>query len=158
MLRAILGVIIGYIAMFILIAVCFTIAYLIMGTEGAFREGSFEPSMSWNVLTIIVGIVAAIIGGIVCAVIARRGSKAPMILAIIVLILGLLMAIPVMMEPGEDQPAAREGELSNFEAMSEARQPVWIALLNPLTGAVGVTIGARLPGRSKEGTSADGAN
>jgi hypothetical protein len=31
-----------------------------------------------------------------------------------------------------------------FDAMSNAIQPVWVALLNPLLGAVGVLIGARM--------------
>jgi hypothetical protein len=154
MLRAVLGVIIGYVAMFILVAVSFTIAYMIMGTEGAFREGSFEVTRSWIVLSIIVGIVAALLGGVVCAVIARRGSKAPMVLALLVLILGLLMAIPAMMPAGEEQPATREGDLSNFEAMQQARQPVWIALLNPVIGAAGILLGAALTGRSKLETGA----
>lgn len=30
--------------------------------------------------------------------------------------------------------------------MQNARQPMWVALLNPLLGAIGVVVGARMKG------------
>ena len=69
-----------------------------------------------------------------------------MVLAIIVLVLGLAMAVPVF--TAED-PGPRSGDLSNLEAMSKAMTPVWFALVNPVIGAVGVMVGASLRGGKK---------
>lgn len=147
--RAIASVIVGYFTMFVAIFATFTVAYLMMG-NGAFEEGSYDVSTLWIVLTCVLGLIAAILGGLVSALIAVRGSKAPTVLAALVLVLGLLMAIPVITAPKDEEPAARTGEVSNIEAMQNAQQPVLTALLNPLIGAVGIIIGARVRGgRSK---------
>jgi hypothetical protein len=37
----------------------------------------------------------------------------------------------------------RDVSVGNMEAMMNARQPAWIALLNHLIGAVGVMLGSR---------------
>jgi hypothetical protein len=51
------------------------------------------------------------------------------------------MAVPMLTAT----PAASRGpEVSNTEAMMNARQPVWAALANPFIGAFGVLLGARL--------------
>jgi hypothetical protein len=36
------------------------------------------------------------------------------------------------------------GAVANMEAMQKARTPGWVALMNPLIGAVGVMVGAGL--------------
>lgn len=141
MLRAIVGVVVGYIAMAVFIFATFSIAYLTMGTDGAFRANSFDPSTLWVVTSFILGFIGAIVGGFVCAMIAKA-SRAPIVLAGLVLVLGLLIAIPVL--TASDAPKVRTGDIGNIEAMQNARQPAWVALLNPLVGAAGVIVGARL--------------
>jgi hypothetical protein len=74
-----------------------------------------------------------------------------MVLAGLVLVLGLLMAVPVLLAPKEDPPPIREGGMSNLEAMTQARQPGWVALINPVIGVFGVLAGA---GMKKENGSA----
>ncbi len=92
-------------------------------------------------ISIILSIIAAVLGGYVCVIIAKN-HKAGMILGIVVLVLGLAMAIPVLMAP--DGEMERTAEVSSMEAMSLAKQPTWISLLNPLIGAIGVFYGSRL--------------
>lgn len=146
MLRAIGAVVLGYIVMVVVVFATFTGAYFAMGADGAFKPGSYDVSGLWLVASFVLGIVAAVAGGFVAAAIAR-GGKAPMVLAGIVLVLGLLSAIPVLMS--DEPPAVREGTVGNIEAMQNARQPGWVALLNPFVGALGVVIGARLKGGAK---------
>ena len=141
MYRSIAAVVVGYLVMFLLVFTLFTAAYLAMGTEAAFTPGTYEVSTLWVVISFVLGLVAALVGGYVCAAIARRG-KAPLALAALVLGLGLLFAIPMLTAPKASAP--RAGGVPNLEAMRNARTPGWVALLNPFVGAVGVLLGARL--------------
>jgi ABC-type uncharacterized transport system permease subunit len=120
--------------------ITFTILYAILGTEGAFKPGEFNPSGTWVASTLVFSIVAAVIGGWVCALIARS-VKTASILAGIVLVLGLIVAIPqITAEPSTE---VRTGEVEGFQAMQKGQQPAWISLLNPFIGAAGIMLGAR---------------
>jgi hypothetical protein len=147
--RVIGGVIAGYVVMFIVVFVLLTGAYLGLGADRAFEEASFTPSMTWLGLMFVVGLVAAIIGGVVCAAIAPN-TRAPVALVVVVLVLGAASAIPAFMPPDADQPTVRSGDLSNMDAMMSARTPAWVAIANPVIGAIGVMLGARLR-RGKQG-------
>lgn len=146
MLRSILSVIAGYLVMAIVVMITFSLTYLAMGAEGAFKPGSYDPSLLWIVISFVLGLIAAVLGGLVCAVIARS-PRPPLVLAAVVLVLGLLLAVPVLIEDRGGEPPVRSGDLDNFEAMNSARQPLWVALLNPLVGAAGTLLGARLKRR-----------
>ena len=103
MLRAVGGVILGYLTMFVFIFVSFTVAYLAMGTEKAFKADSYEVSTLWLISTFGLGLVAAILGGLVCVIIAR-GSTAVLVLAGLVFVFGVLSALPVIMGSEEETP------------------------------------------------------
>ncbi|MCH7878474.1 MAG: hypothetical protein IH914_04055 [candidate division Zixibacteria bacterium] len=141
--KKILAVIIGYVVMVAFIFITFTVAYLAMGADGAFNPGVYDVSTLWIAITIVLGIVAAILGGLVCVMIAKT-QQAAKILAGLVLALGLAVAIPVAMGPDEDTPDVRSGDVAVMESMKVARQPIWVAFLNPFIGVMGVMIGARL--------------
>jgi len=148
MLRAILAVIVGYLAMAVTVFATFTGAYLILGSAGSFKPGSYEVSGTWLVLSLVLSLAAALVGGLVCRAIAR--SPRPVVaLAGVVLVLGALSAVPILLRAGEP-PEPRTGDVSNIEAMNRARQPVWVALTLPLVGAAGVLVAGR--GRSAEPT------
>ena len=146
MLRAILSVIAGYVTLFVVVVATFSVAFLALGTERAFAPGSWDPSVPWLVVSFALGLLAAVVGGWVCATIARA-PKPPMALAVLVVVLGLMGAVSVLMSPDEGGPAVREGDVSNLESMKNARQPAWVAFLNPFVGVAGVLLGARLARR-----------
>lgn len=146
MVRAILGVIVGYVVMALLVFLTFSVAYLAMGADAAFKPASYEASLFWIIVSFVLGLVAALVGGYTCAVIAR-GRRAPQVLAGLVLVLGILVAIPAL-RANDTRSVARSGNVSNMEAMQKARTPGWVALINPLIGAVGVLVGAGLKQRS----------
>jgi hypothetical protein len=143
MARNIIGVIVGYVAMAAFIFISFTILYLILGTEGSFQPGSFEVSTTWLILSIVLGFIAAVVGGYVCVLIAKN-KKAAMWLAGIVFVLGIILAIPQFNDEKAD--LVREGELSNTEAMENAVQPEISLILNPILGALGVLAGSKMKG------------
>lgn len=135
------GVVLGYLVMFALVFVTFTGAFFLLGVERTFQPGSYEVSMTWNVISVVLGLASAMIGGVVCLAVSRS-QTGPRVLAALVLLVGLVMAVPVL--TGSPAPATRGPEVSNTEAMMNARQPVWAALANPFIGAFGVLLGARL--------------
>jgi hypothetical protein len=143
--RAILAVVLGYLTMFVIVFVCFTGAYLGLGADGAFEEGTYAPSIIWLAMSIVVGFVAACFGGNVCARVASR-PRPLYALAVLILLFGALSAAGAMMEGGE--PGVRSGDVGNFEAMTKAVMPAWIAILNSIIGAIGVFMGG---GRARRG-------
>lgn len=144
--RSILAVILGYVVMFLVVFLTFSGAYLAMGTDRAFQPGSYEPSTMWLVASFVLGFIAAVAGGCTCVWIAKKMTPA-YALAALVIVLGLAMAGSMMMGPPDTRPTVRSGDVPNLEAMQNARQPLWVALVNPFLGAVGVLFGARLKGQ-----------
>lgn len=139
--RIIGAVVVGYLVMALLIFGTFTLAYLAMGADGAFKPSSYDATPLWLAVSFALGLLAAVVGGFVCASIAK-GTKAPAILAGAVLILGLLMAIPVLTARNANSPKVRSSEVGNMDAMMSAEQPAWVALLNPFVGVAGTLLGA----------------
>ena len=142
--RAILGVIVGYIVLTGVVFGAFTVAWMVMGADGAYKEGLWEVSTAWMIMAIVVGLIAAMIGGAVCAAIAAKGSKAAMVLAGLVLVFGLALAGYKLAAPQEDRPTVREGDVTMFEAMQNSQEPTAMLFANAVIGFVGVLIGARL--------------
>ena len=151
MLRTILGVVAGYVVMAAFIFITFSLTYMILGTEGSFQPNSYEVSGAWILASIVLGFAGAVLGGLVSFALGRS-RKASMVLAGVVLVLGVAMAIPTLGDVDE-QSLVRTGEVAMMEAMQSARQPSWLALLNPLLGTVGVIIGSRLKKESGPQTS-----
>lgn len=139
MLKKILGAIAGYIATFIFIFATFSGAYLAMGADTAFTPGKYDVSMTWIIVSTILGFVGAVIGGYVASVIG--GSGAVKIMAGIVLVLGILTIVMVALSPAMID--VRTADVPNLEAMSKAQTPLWLAVLNPIIGIVGVLVGGR---------------
>ena len=147
MLRSVLGVVIGYIVMFILQVAAFMTIYTIVGADWSFRPRSFEASTRWTVMQFAVVLVTTIIAGLICAVIAK-GAKAPLALAVVVLVLGLSLAAAATALKPADTHEVRTGNVSNMDAMNKARHPTWVVFLGPFIGAVGVVIGGKLRRRA----------
>ncbi len=111
----------------------------IMGAEGSFRPGSWEVSGVWSAASVVVGIVAALVGGAVCARVSadRRGVW---MLVPLVVVFGVVAAATQELPAGA---GTRPEDVPMFEAMSQARMPGWVPWLDPLIGALGALLGAR---------------
>lgn len=147
MARSIIAVIVGYVAMFVLVFATFTCVFLLMGTDWSFKPGSFEASNGWIAMSLVANLIIGVIGGLICALIAR-GGKAPTALAIVVFILGMLLAIPSVIAHQRNSGEVRMGNVSQMEAMQKANEPVWVPFTFPIVGAIGVLIGGKLKGRT----------
>ena len=138
--RLIGSVVVGYVVMFCVLFAVFSGAYFAIGAERAFLPGSYDASMLWNVLSVVLGFAAAVIGGMVCMTIAKD-PRGPTWLAALVFVIGVGFAIPVLRQSPVSEP--RPAGLSMMEGMGKARQTPWTALLNPVIGALGVMVGRR---------------
>ena len=69
--RAIVSVVLGYVMMAATVFFTFTAAYLIMGADGSFKPGTYEVSALWLIVSFVLSFVAAVLGGYVCALIAK---------------------------------------------------------------------------------------
>ncbi len=143
MARKIIGVIVGYIAMTATIFITFTLLYFILGAEGSFQPGNYQVSTTWLILSTILGLIAAVIGGLVCVIIAKD-RKIAIWLAGLVLVLGIIFSITGLNAPEAETNKVREGNVENMEAMQNAKQPPLALILNPIIGALGVIAGSRL--------------
>jgi hypothetical protein len=146
MARTIASVVVGYLVMFAVVFGIFSMAYLAMGTDRAFKPGTYDVSATWLVTSFVLGFVAAVIAGLVCAALARS-ANGPRALAAVVVVLGVLMAIPTLSAP--PGPATRDAAVANLEAMRNARTPAWVAFLNPVIGAAGVLLGGSRRGKPR---------
>jgi hypothetical protein len=139
--RKIAGVVLGYVVMAGVVMGALTVAYLAMGADRAFKPGSYDVTGLWLAVSTILSVIAAVLGGWV-AVTIGRSHRAAVALAVVVVVLGVVLALPTLNAPRSDE--ARPGDLGNTEAMMKAQQPTAVTILNPIIGGIGVMLGARL--------------
>jgi hypothetical protein len=144
MVRFLTAIVLGYLVMLLVVAGVFTAAYPLVGIDRLFEPGTYQAARGWILLSFAVSLVAAMTAGSITARIAP-GTAAPLWLAAIVLVLGGLMAIPVVMSASTARGGVRPPQVTMADAMAHAEQPLWVALLNPLVGAAGILIGAGPP-------------
>jgi hypothetical protein len=147
MAKAIIGVIVGYIVMFVLQVAAFMTIYTVAGPDWSFKPASYQASTRWTVMQFVVVFVTAAIAGLVCALISN-GGKAPLVLALVVLVLGFVLGAASIAVRPPDTHEVRSGNVPNMEAMSKARHPTWVIFLGPVVGAIGVVAGGKLKRRS----------
>jgi hypothetical protein len=147
MARSIIGVIVAYVAMFILNILAFVGLYVVVGPDHAFKPHRYLASNRWIAITFALLLVTGVLAGLICAAIAR-GGRAPLALAVVIIVVGLLLAIPSVMKARANSEMIRMGHDSWKEAMNKAYWPVWAPFMLPFPSAIGVVIGGRLKKRS----------
>lgn len=138
MLRNILAAVVGYIAMAAVLFILFSLLWLALGPSRAFQPGSWEVSGGWALGSVVLGLVAAYVGGRVCARVAHDARGATILIGL-VFVLGVITALM----PVEVATGPRPDDVSMMEAGAGARQPAWFSWLNPVIGAVGVWFGSK---------------
>lgn len=138
MVRKILGVIIGYLVMVIFMAICFLGGFLLLTPERAMEPNSFVPSTLWIIISFIISLLGALIGGFLCKLISRS-SGTVLIFAGIIFVSGLVLAFTYLALPKPDD--IRTVNFPAIEAFARGVQPVWVAFVNPIIGAFGIIMG-----------------
>ena len=147
MVRSIIAVIVSYITMFVLNFLGFVGLYTVVGPANAFRPRSFLASNRWIAMAFVIVLLSAIIAGLICAAIAR-GRKATLALAGLILVVGLLTAIPAIAKGKANAGMARVGDVPAMEAAKLAYWPVWVPFTFPFVSAIGAVVGGKLKKRN----------
>ena len=137
------GAVLGYVVMALVVMVLFTGLWLALGAEGSFETGTWEVSWVWSLGSIVVGLLAGVLGGFVCSKVAVD-DRGFWMLVVLVVILGVYSAL----NPVAGSAGPRPEDVGVAEAMTGAQQPAWLGWLNPLLGVVGAWFGSRLAKRA----------
>lgn len=85
MFKSIVGVVVGYIVMFIFASAIFTAAYFGFGVDRVFEPDSYAVSTLWIVLMIAIAFIGGLLGGLTCAAISKSHT-ACVVFAVLVLL------------------------------------------------------------------------
>ncbi|HRP62269.1 MAG TPA: hypothetical protein PK400_03145 [Phycisphaerales bacterium] len=143
MLRIIAGIIAGYVAMALLVIATFFITIQAMGWDGVLQPNSYWTTDTFNYIVLAGGFVGAIVGGMVCTLIARNG-KAVFALVAIVLAFGIGGAVMNMNRP---DPPARTSEITLEDLNAHGKEPTWYGFGKIVIAAAGLLIGSSLVSR-----------
>ncbi len=143
-LRAILGVISGFLAMSVFVMAAFPVATLAIGAERLLRPGSYEASAAWTSVNVLLGLPAALLGGFVCACVTPS-SGARYALVAIAVVFGVAYAA-IFLVAGD--PGPRTDPVGHL-TVQFARPPAWLLVANPLIDALGIHVGSRLALRAQ---------
>jgi hypothetical protein len=149
MLRAIVAIIVSYIAVGIGIAVLFLGAMLILGLDGTFKPGEYWTTDAFNIVVLAGGTIVSLLGGMLCALLAGRWKPA-LVVAVIMLGLGLVSAIGNMNKPdppAREAPAEASSDIERTIKLLEqtaqhGKEPVWFSFTTPIAGAAAFVAGA----------------
>jgi hypothetical protein len=146
MIRKILGAVAGYVVYFFCVFLLFTGLSIALGPDRLYLPGNYDPSTIWILTSFIVGLTAAVIGGYVAALIGKSGAVK--IMAGLVLLIGAFVFVQLLRENRAVE--ARTVVLPTMEAMFKAREPLWVAAVNPLLLAIAVFAGGALRKNKEE--------
>jgi hypothetical protein len=141
MLKSIVGIIVGYLAMSVVAFCVYTAAYFGLGAERAFEPDTYALSGIWIGLVIAITLIAGLVGGLTCAAISKSRTTG-LVFAVIVFVLGFVFELPNLKK--DHTPVARAGDVSNMEAMGKAQPPVWLCIFNPFLAGAAVLMGTRM--------------
>lgn len=145
MLKSIVGIIVSYVAMFVFFMATSTGCYFALGPERVFQPDSYEVSLLWLAVTLVLSFFGCMFAGYVCAAITKSWRTCQ-VFAFIIFFLTLLGCISALRR-NPDAPNVRAGEVSYLEAIPLAVTPLWFHWVNPVFSGVGVLLGARMKRR-----------
>ena len=143
MARTIIGVIVGYVLMFIMNFAAFVALYAVLGPEQAFEPGLYLASTKWIAISAVILLITGTIAGLVAVLIAK-GGRASLALAVVVVVLGVVLAIPAMLKANVNSKLVRTGDVPSMQAAQLAYWPVWCPFAFPFISAIGVMVGGKL--------------
>lgn len=151
MLRIILAIVLGYVAMGVLVMLGFSLVFL--APDFAYEKDSFDVTPGWLIYALILGLVAAMVGGAVTAKIARSMClPALLIFAAIAFVVGLVSAAANLQRPKPPTGEAAEqkvAKMTTAERVTESVQPIGYSFALPFVGAAGIIAGGLLVARRR---------
>ncbi len=144
MLRAILGVIVGFFVIMGVVDGAIAASWLIFGIDILYNEGVWNVTVVWMILSIVIYLAAGLISGTVCEAIASKGTRAAIVLAGVVLIAGILYAKSQKKTSEAQNQTSRQAGATRYDAMQYAIIPNLSRFGNPVLAVIGVLVGAEI--------------
>jgi hypothetical protein len=152
MLRNIIAFFVGLVVIYAGVFVAFAVTMVVMGPDRIFVPGSWQTSLTFVGITVALGFVAALAGGVATRLVTTHRSPA-MVLGGFVLITGLISGVYGMTRERVEAPAREEGttrdDLRTAQERGWVREPGWLAIANPFIGCAGVVIGSLIVPRGR---------
>ena len=140
LLKNILAAVAGYVAMFAVFFVLFSLMWVVLGVDGSFAPDGWEVSGAWIALSIVLGAIVSMAGGFTCSKLAASRQGVAILIGLVIVV-----AIVSVMQPDTSVAVSvRPDDISMFDAMTSARLPTWLLWLNPVIGTIAIVLGARL--------------
>jgi len=145
MLKSIIAIVVSYLAMFVFFMVVAIGCYVALGSERVFQPDSYEISMLWLVLTVVVSFLASAIAGYLCAAISGSWTTCRVFAFIVFLAtLGFCVA---SLRQSQESPNVRASEVSYGDGMRLGVSPMWLHFVSPVISGIAVLVGARMKRR-----------
>ena len=145
--RNILAVVLGFIAMALIIVIAQFGGYFMMGADRAYKPESFDLSMMYLVLWAVSGLVAAIVGGIICAKVSKHSKGAVISMIVVMFVFSGFQLVGALSQPELTPAESVRTPDMDFEVIMERSRramPIWIVFANPIIGTIGIIAGATL--------------
>ncbi len=149
-LRLILSLIAGYTVLAtIVVGGLFGVAFA-MGAAFCYDGDSWLASTPFCAISLVIGFIAALAGGAVSALIARRAGVWALLTVVGLLGIGQAMSATMSIDQSRlaDRPATRPADLAVPDMARWSEKPLWCEWANVVVGLVGIVTGARMARRS----------
>ncbi len=133
------SVLLGYITLFVLVFVSYTVLYSVLGDEGAFIAKSYAVSTPWLTVSLGLSFLSALIAGILTN--KMGGDDASIWLIVVIVLLGIALGV---MNLGAPPAGERSASVPPMEAMAKAVTPAWATFVNSALTAIGSAVGWKL--------------
>lgn len=135
------GVIAAFAAIFVFVQIVLWLFYLMLGQEHVFRMASYQGSVAWITIVMIVNLLSGVVGGWIALKVSENRLTLLVLTGLILLVNGPAIVASVA-TPAMDQ--VRVGAVSWREAAQHDLMPIWAALLVPFMAMIGLGVGAYL--------------
>lgn len=140
MVKAIVSIVVGYIAFTCVMFGLMTVLWFAVGMERVFQPGTFQITPLWIALALLVALIAGTVGGFVCSAMSKSAGVVK-VFAAIVFVLAVIMCIPAM--KADQTPKPRTGDIKMMDAMQQGQAPIWMHLSSSALCGLGVLLGGR---------------
>jgi hypothetical protein len=138
--------VVGYVAMAVVVMLTFTPAFF--APAFVFEPHGIGVTLLFMVFTLAMGAVAAVLGGLVAALIAGRHAwRAMLVLVAIVFVFGVGSAVYGLFQVPPTVSAEEAARMTPMDKAAIGHEPSWYAFLLPFLSSTGILAGGWLAGR-----------
>lgn len=141
MIRHVASIFAGLVLIYIWMTTAHSFAWWIGGPEFLFADGTRMESVAWSLVSLVIWLSAGVVGGFVCALVARHPTNLPA--KVLALVVAVFMGYGAMSYLQVGPPPLPEGiDPVSFEGAQFAIKPTWYLITVAIASAAGVLAGS----------------